>query len=220
MSFEQKLDAVISEMKDVYNLEDGQANLIKGNIINRVKMYHNVTPNINNEETKIVLNSSDIGDFFINRLVTNIREYDFDQSYNKDSTLKGTYTSKQQSIYMGNFKFVEDITRDKLQARMSVVDSETLRKATINVFNHEMGHALQTSFRGRYGNNDMKYNQLVQKLSTKYPNEFRLQATDEVLTATQQGMIPKSKQDSKEQIRNFYSRMSFTTHLDEIFNED
>ena len=31
MNFEQKLNAVINEMKIVYNLNDGQANLIKRN---------------------------------------------------------------------------------------------------------------------------------------------------------------------------------------------
>lgn len=220
MNFEQKLNAVINEMKIVYNLNDSQANLIKRNIISRVRMYQNLSPSFNTDETKIVNNSSNIGDFFINRLVTNIREYDFDQSYNKDNTDKGTYTSSKQSIYVGNYKFVEDITREKLLRRVSNVDSETLRKATINVLNHEIGHALQTSFKGRYGYNDNKYNQLVQKLCTKYPNEFRLQSTDEMLNATQHGMILKSRKDEKEKIRNYYSRMSFTTHLDEIFNED
>ena len=220
MNFEQKLDAVINEMKAVYNLNDSQVNLIKGNVISRVRMYQNITPNFNTDETKIVYNSSNIGDFFINRLVTNIREYDFDQSYNKENTDKGTYTSSKQSIYVGNYKFIEDITREKLQRRMPNVDKETLRKATINVLNHEIGHALQTSFKGKYGHNDDKYNQLVQRLNTKYPNEFRLQSTDEILVATHQGMIPKNKKDTKEQMRSYYSRMSFTTHLDEVFNED
>ena len=220
MNFEQKLDVVVNEMKVIYNLNDVQANLIKRNIISRVRMYQNLTPSFNTDETKVVKNSSSIGDFFINRLVTNIREYNFDQSYNKGNTDKGTYTSSRQSIYVGNYKFIEDITREKLQRRMPNVDSETLRKATLNVLNHEMGHALQTSFIGRYGYNDSKYNQLVQILSTKYPNEFRLQSTNEMLTATQQGMVPKNKHDSREKMRSYYSRMSFTTHLDEIFNED
>lgn len=220
MNFEQKLDAVLKELVVVYNLTDAQANLIKRNIISRVKMYQNMNPNFNNDETKIVSNSSNIGDFFINRLVTNIREYDFDQTYNRENTDKGTYTADKQSIYIGNYKFIEDITREKLQRRMTNVDDETLRKATINVLNHEIGHALQTSFKGKYGNNDAKYNQLIQNLCTKYPNEFKLQATDELLSADQRGMIPKSRKDAKEKIRSYYSRMSFTTHLDEIFNED
>ena len=121
------------------------------------------------------------------------------QTYNKDNTDKGTYTADKQSIYIGNYRFIEDITRDKLQRRMNNLDDETLRKATLNVLNHEIGHALQTSFKGKYGYNDTKYNQLIQNLCTKYPNEFKLQATDESLSPNQQGMIPKSRKDSKEQ---------------------
>lgn len=220
MNFEQKLDVVIKELMVVYNLNNAQANLIRRNIISRVKMYQNMNPSFNNDETKIVSNNSNIGDFFINRLVTNIRDYDFDQTYNMENTDKGTYTADKQSIYIGNYKFIEDITREKLQRRMTNLDDETLRKATINVLNHEIGHALQTSFKGKYGYNDAKYNQLIQNLCTKYPNEFKLQATDELLSADQRGMIPKSRKDAKEQIRRYYSRMSFTTHLDEVFNED
>lgn len=221
MNFNQKLDAVINEMKVIYNLNDGQANLIKRSIISRVRMYQNITPDFNADETKIVYKSSNIGDFFINRLVTNIREYDFGQSYNTKNTDKGTYIPIRQSMYVGNYKFIEDITREKLQRRMSNVDSETLRKAIVNVLNHEIGHALQTSFKGRDGYNDNLYNQLIQRLSMKYPNEFRLQSIDGALTVTHQGMTPKNKKDTKEQIRSYYSnKKSFTEHLDEVFNED
>lgn len=220
MNFEQKLDVVIKEIATVYNLNEGQAKLLKNNIISRNQMYRNIKPNFNSDETKIILNSDSIGDFFINRLVNNIREYDFSQVYNKDNTDKGTYTSKKQSVYVGNFKFIEDITRDKFNQRMSNFDNDTLYKATINVFNHEIGHALQTSFRGRYGNDDRKYNQLIHNLVTKYPNEFKLQAIDDNLNPIHQGMIPKNKNDAKAQARSFYFKVSFTTHLDEIFNED
>lgn len=220
MNFEQKLDIVINEITSVYNLNNEQANLIKQNIIKRVKMYRNISPNFTNDEVKIVANSSDIGDFFINRLVTNIRNYDFDQTYNKDNTLKGAYTSKNQALYVGNYKFIEDITLDKLRNRIQNVDSEMLRKASLNVFNHELGHALQTSFKGKYGNNDNKYMQLINNLSTKYPNEFKLQATEEVLNTMQKGMIVTRKDDKSKDARNFYSKNAYITHLDEIFNED
>lgn len=220
MNFEQKLDIVINEITSVYNLNNEQANLIKQNIIKRVKMYRNISPNFINDEVKIVANTSDIGDFFINRLVTNIRNYDFDQTYNKDNTLKGAYTSKNQALYVGNYKFIEDITLDKLKNRIQNVDTEMLRKASLNVFNHELGHALQTSFKGKYGNNDNKYMQLINNLSTKYPNEFKLQATEEVLNTMQKGMIVTRKDDKSKDARNFYSKNAYITHLDEIFNED
>lgn len=220
MNFEQKLDIVINEITSVYNLNNEQANLIKQNIIKRVKMYRNISPNFTNDEVKIVANSSDIGDIFINRLVTNIRNYDFDQAYNKDNTLKGAYTSKNQALYVGNYKFIEDITLDKLKNRIQNVDTEMLRKASLNVFNHELGHALQTSFKGKYGNNDNKYMQLINNLSTKYPNEFKLQATEEVLNTMQKGMIVTRKDDKSKDARNFYSKNAYITHLDEIFNED
>lgn len=220
MVFEQKLNIVISEMTSVYNLNNEQASLIKQNIIRRVKMYQNAHPDFTNDETKIVANGYDIGDFFINRLVTNIRNYDFDQTYNKENTLKGAYTSKDQSIYIANYKFIEDITLDKLQNRIHNVDSETLRKASLNVFNHELGHALQTSFKGKYGNNDNKYTQLISNLSTKYPNDFKLQATDEMLTARQEGMKATRKDDKSKDAREFYAKNAYATHLDEIFNED
>lgn len=220
MNFEQKLDIVINEITSVYNLNNEQTNLIKQNIIKRVKMYRNISPNFTNDEVKIVANSSDIGDFFINRLVTNIRNYDFDQTYNRDNTLKGAYTSKNQALYVGNYKFIEDITLDKLKNRIQNVDTEMLRKASLNVFNHELGHALQTSFKGKYGNNDNKYMQLINNLSTKYPNVFKLQATEEVLNTMQKGMIVTRKDDKSKDARNFYSKNAYITHLDEIFNED
>lgn len=220
MDFEQKLDIVIREIASVYNLSEGQAILIRQNIISRVEMYKNIHPDFANDETKIVVNGSNIGDFFINRLVTNIRSYDFDKTYNKNNTLKGAYTAKDQSLYLGNYKFIEDITRDKLQNRINNVDNETLKKATRNVFNHELGHALQTSFKGKYGNNDNRYMELVSRLSTKYPNVFRLQATDEMLTPRQEGMKVIRKDDKSKEARDFYARHAFTTHLDEIFNED
>ena len=220
MNFEQKLNIVINEITSVYNLSNDQANLIKNNIITRVKMYKNVHPDFTSDETKIIANSSDIGDFFINRLVTNIRNYDFDQTYNKDNTLKGAYTSKEQSLYVGNYKFIEDITLDKLQNRINNVDSETLRKASLNVLNHELGHALQTSFKGKYGNNDNKYMQLINNLSTKYPSDFKLQATDEILSPIQEGMKATRKDDKSKDAREFYAKNAYTTHIDEIFNED
>lgn len=220
MNFEQKLDIVINEITSVYNLNNEQANLVKQNIIKRVKMYRNMSPDFTNDEVKIVANSSDIGDFFINRLVTNIRNYDFDQTYNRDNTLKGAYTSKNQALYVGNYKFIEDITLDKLKNRIQNVDPEMLRRASLNVFNHELGHALQTSFKGKYGNNDNKYMQLINNLSTKYPNEFKLQATEEGLNTMQKGMIVTRKDDKSKDARNFYSKNAYITHLDEIFNED
>ena len=220
MNFEQKLSVVINEIALVYNLSNDQANLIKQNIISRVKMYQNLHPDFTNDETKIVVNSYDIGDFFINRLVTNIRYYDFDQTYNKDNTLKGAYTSKEQSLYIGNYKFIEDITLDKLQNRIPNVNSETLRKASLNVFNHELGHALQTSFKGKYGNNDAKYLQLINNLSIKYPHVFKLQATDEILSPIQEGMKVTRRDDKNKEAREFYAKNAYATHLDEIFNED
>ena len=152
--------------------------------------------------------------------MTNIRNYDFDQTYNRDNTLKGAYTSKNQALYVGNYKFIEDITLDKLKNRIQNVDPEMLRKASLNVFNHELGHALQTSFKGKYGNNDNKYMQLINNLSTKYPNEFKLQATEEGLNTMQKGMIVTRKDDKSKDARNFYSKNAYITHLDEIFNED
>ena len=220
MDFEQKIKIVINEIMSVYNLSNEQANLIKQNIISRVKMYQNIHPDFTNDETKIVVNSSDIGDFFINRLVNNIRNYDFDQTYNKDNTLKGAYTSKDQSIYIGNHKFIEDITLDKLKNRIHNVDSETLKKASLNVFNHELGHALQTSFKGNYGNNDNRYVQLINNLSTKYPDNFKLQSNDGTLTVIQEGMKAIRKDDKSKDAREFYAKNAYTTHLDEIFNED
>lgn len=220
MNFENKLNIVISEIMSVYNLSKEQASLIRQNIINRVNMYQNAHPNFDNNETKIVANSSDIGDFFINRLVSNIRNYDFDQTYNPENTLKGAYISKKQSIYIGNYKFIEDITLNKLQNRIANVDSETLRKATLNVFNHELGHALQTSFNGRYGINDNKYIQLISNLNAKYPNVFKLQATEKELTIEQEGMKVIRHNGKNTEAREFYAKNAFTTYLDEIFNED
>ena len=220
MNFEQKLDAVISEIMSVYNLSVEQAKLIRQNIVKRVEMYQNVHPDFNNNETKIVVNGSDIGDFFINRLVTNIRNYDFDQVYNMANTLKGAYTSNDQSLYIGNYKFIKDKTLEKLQNRIPKVDSETLRKATINVFNHELGHALQTSFKGKYGNNDARSMQLISNLTAKYPGVFSLQSTDENLTLRQEGMKVVRSSDKSKDAREFYAKNAYTTHLDEIFNED
>lgn len=129
MTFEQKLNIIMNEIISVYGLSNSQANIIRQNIVSRVNMYQSVNPNFNNAETKIIASNNEIGDFFINRLVTNIRNYDFDQTYNKENTLKGAYTFQEQSIYIGNHKFIKDITRDKLKATMPVVDDETLKKS-------------------------------------------------------------------------------------------
>lgn len=82
MNFKQKLDVVIKEITLIYGLNDKQVNLIKQNVVNRVNMYKNIKLDFTTNETRIVQNSSSIGDFFINRLVTNIRNYDFDINYN------------------------------------------------------------------------------------------------------------------------------------------
>lgn len=220
MNFEQKLNVVLNEMISVYKFSNAQASIIRQNILARAKMYQSSTINFHNDETKIIAKNSDIGDLLINRLVTNIRNYDFDQTYNKENTLKGAYTSHDQSLYVGSYKFIEDITRDKLKNNIPNVDEETLRKASLNVFNHELGHALQTSFKGRNGKQDNRYNQLITNLITKYPDDFQLQATDETLTPMHEGMKAIRKNDRNQDARDFYAKNAYTTLLDEIFNED
>lgn len=219
MSFEQKLNIVINEISNTYGLSQEQAILIRNNIISRVNMYSKVSPSFD-KETKIIKDSNSIGDFFINRLVNNIRTYEFDSTYNRSNTIKGTYTTKYQSLYIGNYRFISDITYDKLKNRLGKVDSSVVRKATINVFNHEIGHALQTSFSGRNGHNDKLYNKLVSSLSNKYPGLFSFDKGSEVLTPTHEGMKVIRKNDKYKDARDFYAKNAYTELLDEIFNED
>ncbi len=219
MSFEEKLNIVIKEIGEVYHLTPGALNNIKKNIIVRNNMYKDIQPIINKDETTFIKDTNSVGDVLKNRLVNNIRSYDLLTEFNPNIVTKGTYTGKKQTLYLESYSSIKTAILDKMKNRIQKVDEDTLKKAVSKVFDHEVGHALQKSFTGIRGFNDQNFKELVNRLTTKYPTVFEAKYKNEELQTIQAGMIPNRKDDKKSKIRRFYSRVAYTTHLDEIFND-
>lgn len=220
MTFEQKLEVVLNEIASVYNLNELQIKIIKSSMNNRNIMYRRITPSINPDETTIIKNSTTVGDVLINRLINNIRTYSLENTYNPSVREKGTYTSAEQKIHIESYRTVNSINQTKLQRRVTNIDNEMLHRANIKVFNHEIGHALQHSFSGTNGANNEKFMQVVNNLCSKYPEFFQRPINNNVMIPLQKGMKPIRKNDKYEDIRNFYAKNRYLTHLDEIFNEE
>lgn len=225
MSEQEKINIVINEINKVYNLDSKKINIIKDNIIKRSELYKNVVPNINNNEISFINNPSTLTDILLNRLINNIRIYNFEEQINLNATDKGTYTSKEQKIHLESYGFVKQISREKLKNRIQNVTEETINKSTLKVINHEFGHVLQTSFNGINGNNNEKIEQLLNNLNSKYPEVFKSynSFSNKNMEEIQHGMTvikPQKIETEEEKARNFYFLNAYTTNIDEIFNED
>lgn len=225
MDFNTKLSIVLDELSRVYGLTPAQTKIIGTNIIKRFQMYKGISFSLKGNETLVLKHIDSVGDFFLNRLIVNIRDYALETTFNSNITEKGTYIAAYQQLNLESYKSIYEATKKSLLKRNPNTSEEMIRKATLKVFNHELGHAFQTAMSGTNGIKDSRFNQLLSSLSIKYPEEFRskkeLPLTD--LETIQRGMkprLPKSKNEKSSKMRTYYASNALTTHLDEIFNED
>lgn len=213
MSDLEKIEVVLNEIQNAYGLTDSVKNILKDNIIKRASMYNGITPNINGEEASIIVNPSSIVDIFLNRLVNNIREYKIGNTYIPSSQLtnKGDYADLKQTLTVENFNAIRESIKDKFDSRGIQISNERLNICVRKVFNHEIGHALQHSFKGNDGLFNNNYNMVVSSLARKYPNIFKM--PDKLAIKKIHGGV-KANDNSN------YSRfLEGNKLLDEIFNE-
>lgn len=213
MSDLEKIEVVLNEIQNAYGLTDSVKNILKDNIIKRASMYNGITPNINGEEASIIINPSSIIDIFLNRLVNNIREYKIGNTYIPSSQLtnKGDYADLKQTLTVENFNAIRESIKDKFDSRGIQISNERLNICVRKVFNHEIGHALQHSFKGNDGLFNNNYNMVVSSLARKYPNIFKM--PDKLAIKKIHGGV-KANDNSN------YSRfLEGNKLLDEIFNE-
>lgn len=213
MSDLEKIDIVLNEVQSVYGLTENTKNMLKDNIIKRASMYNGITPNINPEESNIIINPTSTVDVFLNRLVNNIRVYNLSNSYTPPNQLgnKGDYAGGSQTLGLESYNSIKDSVKDKFNNKGVSISNEQLDICVRKVFNHEIGHALQHSFKGNDGMINNNYNIVVSNLAQKYPNMFQVPNKIQIQQING-GVKPKES--------NIYSKLDKqSTLLDEIFNE-
>lgn len=213
MSDLEKIDIVLNEVQSVYGLTENTKNMLKDNIIKRASMYNGITPNINPEESSIIINPTSTVDVFLNRLVNNIRVYNLSNSYTPPNQLgnKGDYAGGSQTLGLESYNSIKDSVKYKFNNKGVSIPNEQLDICVRKVFNHEIGHALQHSFKGNDGMINNNYNIVVSNLAQKYPNMF--QVPNKIPIQQINGGV-KTKES------NIYSKLDKqSTLLDEIFNE-
>ena len=214
-----KLDLLLKEISLVYHLNDEYISDIQENILLRANFYKNVKINFDNE-TIYVNNSSTSLDFFINRLIHNIRNYLYTNVYNPNNVEDEDYDVNTQTLKISNINTIGDISINKLKNRMPDVTPEIANIVNKKIISHEFGHALQTSYSGIVGTKDNKYKELIQNLNTKYPNIFIVPYYEQKLVMRQNGLIPVDIQDGKDGIRQYYANKERIILIDDIFDED
>ena len=213
MSDLEKIDIVLNEVQSVYGLTENTKNMLKDNIIKRASMYNGITPNINPEESSIIINPTSTVDVFLNRLVNNIRVYNLSNSYTPPNQLgnKGDYAGGSQTLGLESYNSIKDSVKYKFNNKGVSISNEQLDICVRKVFNHEIGHALQHSFKGNDGMINNNYNIVVSNLAQKYPNMFQI-PNKIPIQQINGGVKPKGS--------NIYSKLDKqSTLLDEIFNE-
>lgn len=213
MSDLEKINIVLNEIQSVYGLTENTKNMLKDNIIKRASMYNGITPNINPEESSIIINPTSTVDVFLNRLVNNIRVYNLSNSYTPPNQLgnKGDYAGGSQTLGLESYNSIKDSVKDKFNNKGVSISNEQLDICVRKVFNHEIGHALQHSFKGNDGMINNNYNIVVSNLAQKYPNMFQVPNKIQIQQING-GVKPKES--------NIYSKLDKqSTLLDEIFNE-
>jgi len=105
MSDSEKINIVLNEIQSVYGLTENTKNMLKDNIIKRASMYNGITPNINPEESSVIINPTSTVDVFLNRLVNNIRVYNLSNSYTPPNQLgnKGDYAGGSQTLGLESY---------------------------------------------------------------------------------------------------------------------
>lgn len=213
MSDSEKINIVLNEIQSVYGLTENTKNMLKDNIIKRASMYNGITPNINPEESSIIINPTSTVDVFLNRLVNNIRVYNLSNSYTPPNQLgnKGDYAGGSQTLGLESYNSIKDSVKYKFNNKGVSISNEQLDICVRKVFNHEIGHALQHSFKGNDGMINNNYNIVVSNLAQKYPNMFQVPNKIQIQQING-GVKPKES--------NIYSKLDKqSTLLDEIFNE-
>ena len=216
----QLVDVAIEEIQRVYDLPQGLCDALKKNILKRVLLYEGVDlPDT--KETKVIKNIDSLVLFFLNRLLNNIRDYDIEKDVNVRGN-KGSYTSFYQRLDLKSKESIARMVTSKLREKVGTVDKSLVLNATDKVFDHEVGHALQTYFTGAVGTNDLKFKTLLDDLNHEYPRYFYNynELGMDSLTKYHTGLKVMRRNDEEYQARSFYAPSAYTTHLDEIFNED
>lgn len=213
MSDLEKIDIVLNQIQTVYGLTENTKNLLKTNIIKRAEMYKDIKPNINADESSIIINPNSNIDVFLNRLVNNIRDYKISNTYITHSQLrnKGDYAGLKQTLTMESYNSIKESIKDKFNSKGVSITNEQLDVCVRKVFNHEIGHVLQYSFKGNDGLINDNYNKLVANLSQMYPNTFKIPVKQD---------LNKINGGVKAKDNSIYSKqLEGTKLLDEIFNE-
>ena len=219
MSDNEKLEALLKELSIVFHLNEEFISLIRENIILRSEYYKGTEINFDNETTYIN-NSSSTMDFFINRLIHNVRHYEYKNVYNPNTIEEEDYSYETQTLNLSSLKAVGEVALKKLQNRMNDVTPEEAQRINRKIISHEFGHIFQTCFNGIIGDNDNKYKELVTNLNTKYPETFIIPYYEQKLVLEQNGLIPTQCEDGKNGIREYYARKERIVLLDDIFDED
>lgn len=216
MSYEEKLDIILKNIKEIYRLDEEFISIIKDNIDKRVKYYNDINPSFNNE-TIYINNSSTIGDFFLNRLLNNIRSYGYNFVISNPN--QKDYDIEKQTLTLTTSTTKGDLTINKLKNRIDNLTDDQIKKTYNKIMFHQFGHALQANFNGLIGKNDEKYNLLIKKLVEEYPNIFIKPLSVDDLEIIQNGLIPVIKNDDYNNIRTYYSKLEDIELINEIFNE-
>lgn len=218
MGINSYLNDIIQEICLCYVLSPAIGKILIDNINNRTELYKNININLDNNEMQVLRNISTVDEFLLNRLICNVRSYDIGQNVGGN---KGDFTQKEQRLMVSNYDYLKESTQDRINSRFSSCDKELINKSVKKVFNHEVGHALQCSNTGVVGVNDKNFNQLINRLSTKYPSLFK--SLDELgkedLMEAKRGMYVDKRDDEYKDARVFYAKNAYTQHIDEIFNE-
>ena len=219
MNNSDKLELLLKELSLVYHLNSEYIDFIKENILLRSNYYRNVKINFDNE-TVYVNNSSSSLDFFINRLIHNIRNYLYTNVYNPNNIEQEDYNIDNQTLKISNINTIGDVSVKKLKNRIPDVSNEMVNIVNRKIISHEFGHAFQTAYIGNVGSNDNKYKELVNNLNTKYPDIFTIPYYEQKLIIRQNGLIPVDVPDGKDGIRQYYANKDRIILIDDIFNED
>lgn len=219
MDFQNKLDTVLNNIDEVYHLDEKYINSLKDNIILRTNYYKNIKPSFKNESL-FIKDASTIGDFFINRLLNNVRSFEYNYVYNSNNSGYKDYNDKNQTLRLTTREALNDVVECKLKNRMFDVLPENVDKSCKKITAHEIGHALQVNYKGLNGEKDVKHELLIIRLERKNPNTFVRLESKEDLEIIQNGLNAIYIEDEYKAMRNYYSKKEDTSILDDIFNED
>ncbi len=218
MSDEKKLDVVLNCIKIIYHLDDFYISIIRDNITLRVNYYNSIIPDFS-DETIYIKNSNTITDFFLNRLINNIRNYGYDNIFNPNNKDMKEYDEKKQLFKLPAEVLLKDYAKSKLNNRINDVDKDLVNITVKKMISHEFSHALNINYSGYIGYDDNKHNQLVNMLSNNDPNTFIDPSNDKELEIIHNGIIPIEKDDEYQRMREYYAKKEDIGILDDIFNE-